>query len=53
MTEKGKEVAAAFRETVKDTQYYRRYFSKDKPQVPYEVVQEYIREACLCQLKNR
>ena len=50
-TELGKEVAAAFRKAVKDTTYYRDCFDKDATDVSIEVVREYIRRACLCQLQ--
>ncbi len=48
-SERGKEVAGTFRQAIQDTAYYRRYFDKDH--VPIEVIREYIRSACLCQLK--
>jgi len=51
-TELGKEVAEAFRSAVKDTEYYQRYFDKDKVLVPREVVVEYGSKACHCQLRN-
>ncbi|MBI3944031.1 MAG: hypothetical protein HY326_13525 [Chloroflexi bacterium] len=50
-TEKGKEVAAAFRKAVQNTAYYRQFFDTDITQVPLEVIREYIRKACLCQLQ--
>jgi hypothetical protein len=50
-SELGKKVAAAFRRAVRDTEYYRRYFDRDRSEVPAKVVQEYIRTACLCQLR--
>jgi hypothetical protein len=50
-TERGKEVAAVFRKAVRDTTYYRDYFDHDAIQVPIDVVREYIRRACLCQLQ--
>jgi len=50
-TEHGKEVAAAFRKAVQDTVYYRSYFDTDDTQVPINVIREYIRRACLCQLQ--
>ncbi|MBN1247670.1 MAG: hypothetical protein JXC32_08435 [Anaerolineae bacterium] len=50
-SEDGKKLAAAFRQAVKSTEYYRRYFDLDKALVPYDVVLEYIHQACLCQLK--
>lgn len=51
-SEKGREVAAAFRRAVKDTVYYRRYFDLDETQVPIDVIREYIQRACLCQLQR-
>jgi hypothetical protein len=51
-SEKGKEVAAAFRQAVKGTTYYRRYFDLDETEVPIDVVREYIQRACLCQLQR-
>ncbi len=51
-TERGKEVAAAFRKAVENTTYYRIYFDKDDTQVPIGVIREYIRQACLCQLQT-
>ncbi|HIE54153.1 MAG TPA: hypothetical protein EYP90_03040 [Chromatiaceae bacterium] len=51
-SEKGQEVAAAFRQAVKDTVYYRDYFVHDATEVPIEVIHEYIDQACLCQLQN-
>lgn len=51
-SEKGKEVASAFREVVKNTAYYRRYFDKDVALVPIEAIREYICQACLCQLQT-
>jgi hypothetical protein len=50
-TEYGKQVAAAYRQAVQDTQYYQHFFDQDAPEVPLEVLQEYIRSACLCQLQ--
>jgi hypothetical protein len=50
-TEKGKEVAAAFRKEVEDTAYYRQDFDVDATAVPIERVREYARAACLCQLR--
>src|SRR5437773_5508118 len=49
--EKGKEVAEAFRQAVSSTKYYRDYFDSDAVDVPRDVVVEYIRRACLCQLQ--
>ncbi len=51
-TEYGKEVADVFRQAVKSTQYYREYFDKDDGEVPIDVIREYIRFACLCQLQT-
>ena len=50
-TPEGHAVADAFRAAIADTQYYREYFDHDDAQVPNEVVVEYIRAACLCQLQ--
>jgi hypothetical protein len=46
-SETGKEVAAAYRETIKGTEYYQRYFSKDTGEIPREVVREYGQTASL------
>ena len=51
-SEYGKEVAETFRLSVKDTQYFKRYFDSDEIEVPRDVVQEFGRKACLCQLKT-
>lgn len=51
-TEKGKEVAGAFRRAVQDTEYYRRYFEQDSVDIPTDVIQAFIRRACLCQLQR-
>jgi len=51
-TERGKEVAEAFRQEIEDTAYYRDYFAADETQVPIDVVRDYIRSACLCQLRR-
>jgi hypothetical protein len=51
-TERGKEVATAFRRAVQDTSYYRTCFDVDDAQVPIDVIREYIRQACLCQLQT-
>ncbi|CAG0997799.1 hypothetical protein ANRL4_02904 [Anaerolineae bacterium] len=48
-SEEGKKVAEAFRQAVRDTTYYRHFF--DKEEVPLDVIREYIRCACLCQLR--
>ena len=51
-TPEGRAVAAAFRAAVADTVYYRDYFDDDNARVPADVVLEYIRAACLCQLQT-
>ena len=51
-SEKGKEVAAAFREAIQDTEYYKKYFDYDDTKVPIKVIQAYMAKACLCQLQN-
>ncbi len=50
-TEYGKQVAAAFRQAVQDTEYYRHYFDHDATEVPVAIIKDYIRSACLCQLQ--
>ncbi len=50
-TEFGKEVAAAFRQAIQHTSYYRDYFDHDVIAVPREVIKAYIHHACLCQLQ--
>ena len=52
ISEVGKEVAAKFREAVRDTVYYRDYFDRDDAEVPIEAIIEYIDWACLCQLQR-
>jgi hypothetical protein len=49
--DKGKQMAEAFRQAVKNTRYYRDYFGSDHTTVPKEVILDYIRAACLCQLQ--
>jgi len=51
-TEVGKRLAAAFRNAVRETVYYREYFTQDATHVPQDVIREYIRCACLCQLQR-
>jgi hypothetical protein len=51
-SERGREVAAAFRREVEGTTYYRDYFDADEGEVPIDVIREYIRKACLCQLRR-
>lgn len=50
-SEYGKEVALAFCEAVKQTEYYQNYFDEDDIEIPTSVIVEYIRQACLCQLQ--
>jgi hypothetical protein len=50
-TEYGKKIAAAFRQAVQDTSYYREYFDHDVTNVPREVIEQYMAQACLCQLQ--
>jgi hypothetical protein len=51
-TPEGRILASAFRDAISDTTYYREYIDDDAAQVPGEVVLEYIRAACLCQLQT-
>src|SRR5215213_11572001 len=51
-TPEGRIVAAGFRSAITDTSYYRDYFADTSRLVPYEVVRDYIRRACLCQLQT-
>lgn len=51
-TERGKQVAAAFRQAMQETAYYHDYFDHDITEIPRDVIQEYIHHACLCQLQN-
>lgn len=51
-TERGKEVAEAFRSAIADTDYYRTWFDLDAAQVPKDVVREYARISCLCRLRK-
>ena len=50
-SEYGKEVAFSFRKVIQPTIYYQKYFDQIKP-VPTSVIQEYIHQACLCQLRS-
>jgi len=52
-SERGKELATAFRAAVESTEYYRKYFDQDEAAVPIGVVREYGSRACLCQLQKR
>ena len=47
----GSELAAAFREAVKDTEYYRSHLGNREP-VPLAAVEELGRAACLCGLQD-
>lgn len=49
---RGHALAESFRAAVRDTEYYRAYFDHDATLVPREVVVEYARRACLCQLQT-
>ena len=51
-SEQGKELADAFRREIESTTYYREFFDHDEAMVPLEVIREYIRKACLCQLRR-
>jgi hypothetical protein len=42
-------IAAAFRNAIKDTTYYRRYFIGEQP-IPVDVLRDVARGACLCRL---
>lgn len=46
----GRELAVAFREAISDTAYFREYFDRPDAEVPRDVLIEYARSACLCQL---
>ncbi len=50
-TSAGQRAAAAFREAIAGTTYYREYFGHPDRPVPAAVVLEYARAACLCQLQ--
>lgn len=51
-SERGKRLAAAFRSAIERTRYYQEYFDSPERPVPIDVVREYIRAACLCQLQR-
>jgi hypothetical protein len=51
-TPAGQRAAAAFREAIAGTTYYREYFGHPDRPVPAAVVLEYARAACLCQLQT-
>lgn len=48
----GQQVAAAFREAIAATAYYREFFGHPDRPVPAAVVLEYARAGCLCQLQT-
>jgi hypothetical protein len=49
----GRAVADAFRMVIGDTTYYTTYFDHPDKKVPTDVLVEYIRRACLCQLHDK
>jgi hypothetical protein len=51
-SERGKHVAAAFRNAVSGTAYFRGFLDEDEAEVPIHVIKEYIQSACLCQLQT-
>ncbi|MCB0037311.1 MAG: hypothetical protein KDE51_24940, partial [Anaerolineales bacterium] len=51
-TEKGKVLAAKYREAIADTAYYHQYFDDDVAQVPREAILEFINLGCLCQVQK-
>jgi hypothetical protein len=51
-SERGKELAAAFRKEIEHTAYYREYFGRDHVDVPREVFKEYAASGCLCYGKS-
>jgi hypothetical protein len=51
-SERGKELAAAFRRAVESSEYYKKHFGEDETSVPIGVVKEYGARACLCQLQK-
>jgi hypothetical protein len=50
-SERGRMLAATFREAIQHTTYYREYFSHPAQPVPLAGIIEYLRAACLCQLQ--
>lgn len=50
--DRGAQLAHNFHKAVSDTQYMTSYFNADSPDLPVEVLTEYGREACLCQLQT-
>lgn len=48
-SEEGKQLAAAFRQAIQHTSYYREYFGHPERPIPLEVIHEYISAGCLCQ----
>lgn len=51
-SEQGKAMAAAFRQAIAHTTYYRDYFDNNNTQVPRSVVHEYSNHACICQSQH-
>lgn len=51
-TPQGRVVAESFRQAVAQTSYYQEYFDDTSREVPADVVLEYGRLACLCQLQK-
>jgi hypothetical protein len=52
VTPVGQLVAAAFRQDVAETAYYRDWIDQHDEPVPSEVVEEYATRACLCRLRK-
>lgn len=53
ITLEGKKIAASYRAAISETQYYREYFGRSDRRVPREVVLDFIRLGCLCQLRRK
>lgn len=51
-TERGQELAAAFRKEIEHTSYYRDFFGHAHGEVPADVLAEYTLKSCLCQGKR-
>lgn len=49
----GRAVADAYRKVIADTRYYRKYFDHPELSVPADVLLEYVRRGCLCQLHGK
>jgi len=52
-TPEGKRVSELFRKTIEDTEYYKSYFDTDIIDIPRNVIEDYIKKACLCQLQKK